>query len=190
MEADWSVEIGPGLPCIDGSWEGFIDLRAAAKAVDTIHESMEHPALRSALLVLNAANSPVFTTKCDIWALAEADIDPYEFGATDDQARAGFASYIDILERDAARFASFTFHEKRIRNLTAHVRELDLRQGRMDLVLRAATMKEQSGYGLSLYAAGCGADSASAYESWKQVLAAAAAAATITRATQLQRTGE
>ena len=189
MEADWSVEIGPDLPSIDGSWEGFIDLRAAPSAVDSLPEATKLPALRAALLALNAANSQVFTTKCDAWALPGEDIDPYEFGASAEQARSGFASYIDILERDAASFASFTFHERRGRELTAHLRGLDLPRGRVDCVLRAAFMQGQSGYGLTLYAAGCGADDASAYASWKQVLAAAAAA-TITTAAQLQRTGE
>ena len=187
MEADWSVEIGPDLPCIDGSWEGFIDLRAAPSAVDSILEATKLPALRAALLALNAASSQVFTTKCDTWAIE--DVDPYEFGASADQARSGFASYIDILERDAARFASFTIHEQRVRELTAHLRELDLPRGRVDCVLRVAFVQDQSGYGLTLYAAGCGADDASAYASWIQVLAAAAAA-TIATAAQLQRTGE
>lgn len=189
MEADWSVEIGPDLPCIDGSWEGFVDLRAAPKAVETIHEATEHFALRAALLELNAANSPVFTTRCDTWALAEEDIDRYEFGATREQTGAGFASYIDILERDAARFASFTFHEQRVRELTAYLRAISLKNGRVDFVLRAAFVQDQSGYGLTLYAAGCGADHVSAYASWKQMLAAAAAA-TIATVAQLQRTGE
>lgn len=189
MEADWSVEIGPGLPCIDGSWEGFIDLRAAPSAVDSIPGATKLPALRAALLALNAASSQVFTTKCDTWALTGEDIDPYEFGASAEQARCGFASYIDILERDATRFASFTFHEQRGRYLTAHLRAINLENGRVDFVLRTAFVQDQSGYGLTLYAAGCGADDASAYASWKQVLAAAAAA-TIATAEQLQRTGE
>ena len=189
MEADWSDEIGPGLPCIDGSWEGFIDLRAAPGAVDSVSEATKFPALRAALLALNSANSPVFTTKCDTWTLAGEDIDPYEFGASADQARTGFASYIDILERDAARFASFTFHEQRVRELTAHLRAINLENARVDFVLRAALVQDRSGYGLTLYAAGCGADDASAYAAWKQVLTAASAA-TIATAAQLQRTGE
>ena len=189
MEADWSVEIGSDLPRIDGSWEGFIDLRAAPSAVDAVPEATKLPALRAALLALNAASSPVFTTKCDTWALAAEDIDPYEFGASAEQARAGFASYIDILEREAVGFSSFTFHEQKVREVTRHLRELDLPRGRVDFALRAAFVRDQSGYGLTLYAAGCGADDTSAYASWKQVLAAAAAA-TIATAAQLQRTGE
>lgn len=189
MEADWSVEIGPGLPCIDGSWEGFVDLRSTPIAVDSVHAAAEHLGLRAALLALNAATSPVFTTKCDTWALAEADIDPYEFGASADQAHSGFASYIDILERSGANFESFTFHEQRVRELTAYLRAINLENCRVDFVLRAAFVQDKSGYGLTLYAAACGANDASAYASWKQVLAAAAAA-TIATAAQLQRTGE
>ena len=188
MEADWSVEIGPGLPCIDGSWDSLIDLRGTPNAIDLIPEATRHPALRLALLALNAVTSQLFTTKCDAWALAE-DIDPYEFGASGEQVRAGCASYIDILERDASRFASFASHEQRARQLTTRLRGLDLPHGRADFVLRVATTAEQRGYGLTLYAAGCGADDASAYAAWERVVAATVAA-TIASAPQLQRTGE
>jgi hypothetical protein len=176
MEADWSAEIGPELPCIEGSWVGFVDLQAEPSAADTILEATKHPALRAALLKLNAPDSLVSTTKCDTWPLSEDNIDPYEFGASADQSRAGFASYIDVLERDAALFASFGFHEQKARELTARLRALDLRQGRVDIVLRAAVLKGQSGFGLTLYVAGCGPDEVAAYGAWEQLLAAAAAA--------------
>src|SRR5690242_15140068 len=107
MEADWSVEIGPGLPVIDAAWDGFVDLRSSPEKIHAIVEARQHPALREALLMLNGAGSPVFTTKCDCWRLPVAEIDPDEFGATREIARVGFASYIDVVERDPSRFASF-----------------------------------------------------------------------------------
>lgn len=176
MEADWSVEIGPGLPRIDGFWEGFVDLRADPRAVYCVGEAAQHPAIRETLLALNGYESPVFTTKCDTWALAEREIDPHEFGANTDTARAGFASYTDILERNSVRFASFEFHEEWARDLAFHLRAIDLPQGRVDVVLRGAAVKEQQGYGLTLYSAGCGASEADAYTSWQAVLAATVAA--------------
>jgi hypothetical protein len=82
MEADWSVEVGLGLPTIDGLWEGFLDLRTTPSAIDGIEEALQHRALRETLLVLNAANSLMFTTKCDTWELTEQEIDCDEFGGS------------------------------------------------------------------------------------------------------------
>jgi hypothetical protein len=189
MEADWSVEIGPDLPIIDASWEGFIDLRHSLSAIDSIPEAAQHPALRNALLALNTDNSPVFTTKCDTWTLAKDEIDPDEFEARIENAQTGFASYIDLIERDSALTLSFGFHEQRICNLTSHLRQISLPNCRVDLVLRAAVIRDEHGYGLTLYTAGCGLDAAAAYTAWQTVLAAAVAA-TIATAAHPPRTGE
>jgi hypothetical protein len=189
MEADWSVEIGPGLPSIDASWEGFVDLRASPQTIDTLLEVAQHPPLREALLALNSQDSPWFTTKCDTWPLAADKIDLYEFAARQEEAQAGIASYIDILARDTERFSSFAFQEQMMRQLTAQLRMRNLPQGRVDLVLRAADWKEQNGYGVTLYAAGCGATEARAYGVWQTVLSVAVAA-TIAAAAHPPRAGE
>lgn len=177
MEADWSVEIGPGLPLIEASWNGFIDLRSSLEKIDSIEEARRHSAIRKALSLLNRAGSAMFTAKCDCWMLPEEDIDPDEFAASRATARMGFASYIDVVERDSSRFASFEFHERRARALTSDLRKLDLRQGRVDLVVRAAVVRSQDGFAMTLYAAGCGATEAEAYAAWQSVLAATIAAA-------------
>lgn len=176
MEADWSVEIGPSLPRVDGSWDGFANLRKSPEAIDVVAEAREYPALREALLALNSQSSPVFTAKCDAWPVPGEEIDPDEFNAARETAGAGFASYIDIIERDAARFASFGFHERRVRELTATLRGLGLQQGRVDFVIRAAVFGGQSGFGVTLYAAGCGVDPGSAQAAWRAVLGAVVAA--------------
>lgn len=189
MEADWSVEVGSGLPRIDASWEGFVDLRKSPEKLDSIEEARSHSAIREALSLLNGADSPVFTTKCDTWTLTHEEIDPDEFAASGETARAGFASYIDMVGRNPARFASFEFHERRVRELTTLLRALDVQQGRVDMVVRAAHLQEQDGYGITLYAAGCGADEASAQTAWRAVLASAVAA-TIAGAARPPHAGE
>jgi hypothetical protein len=188
MEADWSVEIGPSLPEINAGWDGFVDLRSSQEKLKSIEEARSQPALREALLKLNTSES-VFTTKCDCWKLDEADIDADEFAASRDAAHAGFASYIDVVDRDAARFASFELHEQRVRAITSALLKLDVRQGRVDLVVRAAVYAGQSGFAVTLYAAGCGADSGRAQAAWRAVLGAAVAA-TIAGAAHPPYTGE
>lgn len=189
MEADWAVEIGPDLPRIDASWSGWIDLRNHPHRIDELEEVAQHPALRRALAALNAANSPILTTKCDVWTLSAAEIDADEFGSSREDAHSGFASYIDLVEYDAARFASFAVHEQRVREVAHRLRESPVRQSRVDLVLRAAARDEQSGYGITLYAAGCGADEADAHACWERALAAAIAA-TIATAQRPAAAGE
>jgi hypothetical protein len=176
MEADWSVEIGPDLPSIDASWPGFVDLRVSTNAIDEIREAAQFPALRNALFLFNSGNSPVFTVKCDAWALDEGEIDPDEFGALRDEACVGFASYVDIVERDPMKFTSFQHHEQRAREVVTHLHALHLGAGRIDLVLRNAFVDGESGFGITLYAAGCGSDPESARKAWEAVLAAAVAA--------------
>lgn len=189
MEADWSVEVGPGLPRIDAAWEGFVDLRSTLAKLDSIQEARNHYAIREALLLLNGADSPVFTTKCDTWTLVQEEIDRDEFAASGDTARAGFASYIDVVARDIARFSSFESQERQARELTFGLRALDLRQGRVDIVVRAVFAKQANGYGMTLYVAGCGADDVYAYAAWSAVLGATVAA-TIAAAAHPPHAGE
>ena len=106
MEADWAAEVGPDLPSIDVPWDGFVDLRQDPSAVLVLAEAASHPALKEAVLALNTEHSPVLTAKCDVWTLAGDEIDPDEFAAQAEQTSEGFASYIDILQRDPARLAS------------------------------------------------------------------------------------
>ena len=176
METDWAAEVGPDLPSIVVPWEGFLDLRSNSFAVEFLEEASAHPALREALLALNFKNSLVFTSKCDLWKLTRPEIDPYEFGAHDEEARDGFASYIDILQRGHAKFSSFDFHERWARALTTQLRSANCPNGRVDLVIRPARVDASSGYGLTLYAAGCGPDNPTAYASWEAVLRTAVTA--------------
>lgn len=187
MEADWSVEIGPGLPRIEAAWSGFLDLQASPHAINTLPEPSQHSALRDALLALNAPSSPVFTSKCDAWTLTSDEIDPDEFDASPQQTHTGFASYIDVLDRASARFSSFAHCEQCIRDIAAHLRSIPIACCRADIVARKALSNKESGYGITLYVAACGADHAAAYTPWQNALAAAVAA---TIAVAGSRTGE
>jgi hypothetical protein len=125
---------------------------------------------------MNSKASPVFTAKCDAWILGNSGIDPDEFGALAANAHYGFASYIDIALRNPSVLASFEFHESWARNLTRHLQNLALSNGRVEFVIRSANVDSNSGYGLTFYAAGCGADESSAYAAWQSVLHASVTA--------------
>jgi len=99
------------------------------------------------------------------------------------------ASYIDVVNRDPSRFASFKIHERWARELVSALRTLDLHQGRADAVVRTAVAEHGSGFGLTLYASGCGADYKAALAAWKRILAATVAA-TIAAASHHPYAGE
>lgn len=189
MEADWAAEIGPHLPSIDIPWDGFIDLRKNLYAINTIAEAALHPALSSALCAFNAEDSLLFTSKCDQWTMEEA-IDPDEFAAPVDEAQITVASYIDILPRDPTRLASLSFHENWARQLTSALHNLPVAHGRIDLVLRPATVDQHPGFGITLYTAGCGADASTAKAAWQAVLAAAIPATISSAAKAILNAGE
>lgn len=188
MEADWSVELGPELPEIHVPWEGFVDLRLpdlrltdlrltdlrqSSAKLHAVAEAVQSPAIARALTMLNNEASPVFTAKSDLWEMAGTEIDPYEFAASQQDSRCGIASYIDLVERSPANVASFGFHEKRAKRLVDQLRELAVPNGRADLVIRGARIDGVEGYGITLYAAGCGGDIGRASANWEDVLAAA-----------------
>ena len=175
MEADWAVEIGPDAPSIDVPWEGFVYLRNhSSGAIQMVPEAAGHPALFNALFALNSQNSPVFTSKCDLWTMDQEEIDVYEFAARPETARRGFASYLDVLLLDQEKYQSFEFHQCWVRLITEQLHSRTLASCRVDLVVRAATVHSECGYGLTIYAAGYGEGEQAAYVRWEAVLMAAA----------------
>ena len=172
MEADWSVEIGAGLPVIEADWAGFVDLRNDLGAVDGIAEAAEEPAMRAALVELNRTGSLVFTSKCEVWELGRGEIDPLEFDCAAG-CGVGWASWVDVTARDTGLFGSFAEHEGWVRRIVARLQAERIGCGRVDVVVRPAVAGEREGFGITLYAAGCGVDAGAARGAWEVALGAA-----------------
>jgi hypothetical protein len=183
MEADWTVALAPGDPVITVPWAApgddmrtckFVHLRLDAHLVDEIEEARSQPALRSALLLLNAASSPLWTAKCDAWTSSVDDgaepFDPYEMDAEAGDLVFGAGSYIDLLPRDASLLASFERQERWIRAVTEVLRSTPVSAARVELVLRRAEVEGASGFAVTWFVEGCGATAQRAGQRWTEAL--------------------
>jgi hypothetical protein len=155
MECDWEFEIAPGAPVIDGAWPEYVDLRAHPESAFRLPEADALPALADALAHLNSANSPVRTSKCDVW-IPEA-IDPDELDAMPGQGTEALACYIDLLPASDA-WPTMDAIAQWCRGLCAALRTTSLRQCRADLIVRRAFLTpDRTGLGITAYLTACGA---------------------------------
>lgn len=154
----------------------FVDLRANPYDFDAIPEAMHYPALLQALRALNAFRSPVFTAKCDVWPLVGEELEAVrlELGAERDDARAGLASYIDLIWRDRATFTSSAQQQQLIGRLLRQAAALEHPSSLLECVLRPALVDigtPQEGYAITLYIKAVGGDQNAATEEWARALA-------------------
>jgi hypothetical protein len=176
LEADWEFELGNDAPLIDAHWPGFVDLRAQPELADQIVEADQVMGLKSALLALNQARSPVWTSKCDVWPVYE--LDPDELDAPSDAAMVGMACYIDLLPKNAEDWASPDSLERACRTLCGGLRAAALRGCRVDLVVRTArVVPDEYTLGMTVYVVGCGPTQAAAKERLSLALTAFAESA-------------
>jgi hypothetical protein len=181
MEADWSVAAAGGDPVIVVPWAAsveepralkFIDLRLHPERVDELEAAHNTP-LRSALLLLNGGTSHLWTAKCDFWTSSTEPFDPYEMDATPAETAFGVGSYIDLLPRHVGGRTSFRQQEQWMRRVTKRLRGAPAKAARVELVLRAAQVHGEPGFGISWFVVGCGGSAESARQSWENVLSIA-----------------
>ena len=155
MEADWEFEIGGEAPLIEAYWSGFVDLRAHPERVSELNECRELPALAGALVRLNAADSPVWTSKTDVFVPEHIDAD--EMNAPADEADHAVACYIDLLPRNDQMWNVPAEAERHCRDLFAGLRVIELSRCRVDLVVRRAVVAGADDLGITAYFTACGA---------------------------------
>ena len=139
MEADWEVEIGGGAAVIEAPWPGFVDLRSQPERVGEIAEAAALPCLAELLLVLNSPESPVWTSKCDVW----------------EPETAARATYIDMLPREGMVFTEWQHAEALCREYVGRLEAVALPECgpdcRIDLVIRQAIAGGLDGFGITAY---------------------------------------
>jgi hypothetical protein len=184
MEADWEFEVGPdaaGLaaPVIDACWPGLVDLRRTPERAWHLPEAAQLPALAEALAKLNAAASPVWSSKCDVWPHLEADeFDPGELDAPPGCAAHAMGCYIDLLPRSDRPWVLPELAAAACKRVCGLLCAVPLRCCRADLVIRRAvitlnpTDPEQMELGITAYLTSCGESSAEAARTLQAALAA------------------
>lgn len=154
MEADWEFEIGGDAPVIAAHWSGFVDLRANPERVAKLSECRELPGLADALVRLNAANSPVWTSKTDVFIPEQ--VDPDEMDASGDEVAYAIACYIDMLQRTGRPWNDSAEAEQACRELCAGLRQKQLECCRIDIVVRKAAEADNNQLGATVYLTACG----------------------------------
>jgi hypothetical protein len=174
MQADWEFELGSGAPVIEAGWSGFADLRLDPRRAFLLPEAAQFPALAQVLLRLNAAASPVWTSKCDFFpSLAHGEFDADELDAPPASAAHAVACYIDLLPRSDEKWRAPEKIEPECRALCARLHTIPLRYCRVDLVIRRALIAPCSNnLGITAYLTACGPTPADAVSALEAALAA------------------
>jgi hypothetical protein len=197
MEADWEFEAGGGAPVIDACWPGLVDLRRAPERAWNLPETAHCPALAEALAKLNAAASPVWTSKCDFWPhLGASEFDPDELDAPPGSSAHSIGCYIDLLPRSGQQWLPPERAADWCKRLCGLLRALPLRCCRADLVIRRAVITpdpadpEQIELGITAYLTSCGASPAQAARTLADALASFADALFALLTVEWKNTGE
>lgn len=157
MEADWEIEIGEDAPVIDAEWSGLIDLRAKPERVNEVSECAGFTALRQTLLILNGAQSAVWSSKCDLWVVedfAQFDRDEFDAGESDTHA---VTCYIDLLPRERAAWKKAESAIQYCSEVVEQLKTVAVKAARVELILRRAIFAEGDvATGITAYVTGCG----------------------------------
>ena len=155
MEADWEVELGGGARVIEPLWPGFVDLRRDPDRAYELQEVSQLPLLAGILVRLNGAESPVWTSKCDVWPVADFDLD--ELDAPREAALHAVACYVDLLPRGDQHWDTQAATAAWCRNICALLRALPMRSCRADLIVRHAMLfSDRTNLGITAYLSACG----------------------------------
>jgi len=174
MEADWEIQVGGEAPVIEAQWPGFVDLRLHPERAWQLPESVEFPAMAEALGSLNAAASPVWTSKCDIWPIVDlAQFDADELDAPPESAAHAMGCYIDLLSKGDGQWVKPAKADADCKRLCSLLHAVALRCCRLDLVIRRAFInRDLTGLGITAYLTACGPTEAEAKTVLQEALAA------------------
>jgi len=174
MQADFSVECGPGDPTLEIPWispdgtQRYFDLKLRPELLLNVEETYNNRELADFLVALNAAQSPYQTAKCDTWTTEQLDAEDAIFGVP-----VKYGSYVDIIFSSAASQLDFAAHESLASELSAMLARIPDFASAVEFVVRrcyyhrTADMNEsEDGFYITLYLSGYGDDEDTAHKNW------------------------
>lgn len=185
MLAEWTAECSADAPMLVVPWHDadtgarFVNLRSEPYALAEIPETEQQPALGRALRALNAQRSAFLTAKCDAWPLSGSDspgeLEPLrlELGLPEEDVAFAFTSYIDLIWRERAVFASAHQQQDRLDRLSRRAVKLPHPESAMQCVLRPAMVDlgmPLEGFATTIYVTAIAADADTAHKRWAAAL--------------------
>jgi hypothetical protein len=198
MHAEWIAECSADDPMLVVPWvdtqhdahsdsprgsakpgSHFVNLRAEPYSIAEIPEADRYPDLARALRALNANRSPFLTAKCDAWPIAprdganELEAMRKELMLFEDEATYAFTSYIDLLWRERAIFASAHQQQDRLDRIARRATKLPHTESMLQCVLRPAMVDlgaPLEGFATTLYVTSLGSDAEIANRRWASAL--------------------
>jgi hypothetical protein len=192
MHAEWTAECSADDPMLVVPWADsphergsgqpgmhFVNLREEPYSIAEIPEADRYPDLARALRALNANRSPFLTAKCDAWPIAprdganELEAMRKELMLFEDEATYAFTSYIDLLWRERAIFASAHQQQDRLDRIARRAAKLPHTESMLQCVLRPAMVDlgaPLEGFATTLYVTSLGSDAEIANRRWASAL--------------------
>jgi hypothetical protein len=185
MHADYSVELGREDPALELPWSSrdgatrYYDVKQHPDLLLQIPEAVSSPELCAFLTRINAARFPLQTAKCDLWYSTEISPEEEIFDAA-----GKLVSYIDLVfaanaasssegSGGIARRLNLEQHEALAKDLCNLLKRAPEIAATVELVIRRCYFLEQgkaeegeSGFCITTYVSGFGADEAEARQSW------------------------
>jgi len=142
MQADYSIELGPGDPVLEMPWTAgqerpgeaaprYFDLKRHPDLLLYLPEAQRHPEMGKFLVRINAPGFPLETAKCDVWPSAELFPEEEIFGAS-----CKFVCYVDLLFTAAGLRLSFEKHEALAKGLHGLLRRAPEMAAAAEFVVR------------------------------------------------------
>jgi hypothetical protein len=193
MLSEWTAECSLDAPTLIVPWSAdgsensshslvgtrFIDLRANPYDIAEIPEAEHNPSLARALRSLNATRSPFLTAKCDTWLLSSSEQEDalealrMELMLHEEDARYGFASYIDLLWRERSVFASAHQQQDRLDRIVRRAQRLPHPEAALECVLRPALLDLNGpleGFAVTVYLTALGPEPEIARRRWEMAM--------------------
>jgi hypothetical protein len=172
MDADFSVELGADDPTLDFPWEApgtplrFFDIKSQPELLRFIDEAERYRELHDFLAAINSQTSMFQTAKCDVWVVEE--LDPSEDIYEGSQK---LASYVDLILTTPHRSRTdFQLHEKLAKRLVELLGKAPEMSAAAEFIIRRCYFREgeatDSGFYLTFYLSGYGADESEARQRW------------------------